>query len=85
MMTPSLCNCDYDAQGDPLEYVRCLPKCCPVHDMCSDCGERLGVVLVSQGEYRKAWICQLCHEGEPDDSVYDPNDLEQFGFHGDAA
>jgi hypothetical protein len=81
---PSSCNCEYDAVGDPLQYERCLPKCCPVHDMCSDCGERLGVVLVPQGEYRTAWICQECHEPELPAEAYYPNDLRDFGAHGDA-
>jgi len=63
----SRCECDYDSQGDPLEYVKCSHYC-PVHDDCEWCGERKGVMkdpAFPAGYYtaihkRPDWICQQC-------------------------
>lgn len=63
------CECDYDGQGDPLEYVK-TSHYCPVHDECESCGECMGVMkdpdfpkgydlAISK---RAAWLCQKCSE-----------------------
>jgi len=62
----SRCECDYDAQGDPLEYVKCSHYC-PVHDDCESCGYRKGVAKdpsfpagYSRWMKRPFWMCQQC-------------------------
>ncbi len=56
------CECDYDAEGDPLEYVK-TSRCCPVHDDCDCCGEVKGTkkdrTLTVAG--RPAWVCDECY------------------------
>lgn len=48
------CNCDYDAEGDPLRYVK-VSHSCPVHDECEECQEAMGTVRI--GRY---WLCAAC-------------------------
>jgi hypothetical protein len=61
------CECDYDAQGDPLKYVK-VSHYCPQHDECECCGERLGTMKdpsfpngYDLARIKRAmWICQQC-------------------------
>jgi len=63
------CECDYDAEGDPLRYVKCSHYC-PVHDDCECCGERKGVRKdetamlpnFAGNRSRMAWVCQECFD-----------------------
>ncbi len=50
----SRCECDYDWQGDPGEYVK-MTRYCPEHDTCTSCVENLGVVRAD-----KDWLCAEC-------------------------
>lgn len=61
------CECDYDAQGDPLEYIK-TSHYCPLHDDCEQCGELLGVAKdpAFPNSYdttrvkRAWWMCRQC-------------------------
>ncbi len=52
----SACECDYDVQGDPLQYVK-VSRFCPLHDDCEWCMERLGSIRTEGRE----WICAECN------------------------
>lgn len=49
------CECDYDAQGDPLEYVKVTHNVCPLHDWCEHCLDRLG-----KKQPNGEWSCDEC-------------------------
>lgn len=53
----SQCECDYDAQGDPLEYVKTSHRICPEHDNCSSCVDNIGKHRIGED-----WLCDECKE-----------------------
>lgn len=60
--TPTRCECDYDCEGDPLEYVK-TSRYCPVHDNCENCMERKGVMKdphPAPTDKRPWWLCAEC-------------------------
>ncbi len=59
----SACECDYDAEGDPLEYVK-VSHYCPLHDLCECCMERMGKHRVGGGHFGDEWLCDECVELE---------------------